>query len=302
MTAKHHRNDPPFFAKFKNWVLATGGSVEDRLYERGRTGEQTRGLMISPGGASYATALFLHGTGNDLTYPAVALYKQLCAKRIRICAFDLDGHGARGSSLLSAAGIRDFIDWAVAQIAQPNQNLFIIGHSFGGTLALDYAARCPRSLTGLILLSAPLWLNAGIKSLVAESASVLRRTVWSEARAYGRWDILPALGPFKRASYPVRLAHPEQGYISTVEGIIADLGLRERLDTVCTPTLLIYGTGDLIVSVANAELLKRKLIRSESIIVGGATHFSTILEPAVPVAVSEFIERGKKLGSGTPSD
>jgi pimeloyl-ACP methyl ester carboxylesterase len=289
MSAKHHRYDPPFFAKCKNLIIARGGSVSDDLCDRGRPGEQSRRVVFTPPGAPVATAVFLHGTGNDLTYPAVALYRQLFAAGIRVCAFDLDGHGAAGSSRLSADGIAGFVDWCLAQAPAPADQRFIIGHSFGGTLALDYAARHPQAAAGLILISAPLHLSANLKGLAAEAASLVRPAVWQGTEQYGLWGILPALGPFKRSAYPVRLTHPEQDYVRSVDGIISGLQLAGRVQHVQIPVLLIYGTGDLIVPISNQHDLAGCLPRSTSMIVKGATHFSTILEPGVSEAVAAFI-------------
>lgn len=298
MTAKHHRNDPPFFVKCKNWILAKGGSVADDLCDRGRADERSRRVVFTPPGTPAATALFLHGTGNDLTYPAVALYRQLFAAGIRVCAFDLDGHGAAGSGRLSAEGIAGFVDWCVDLVPEPAGQLFIIGHSFGGTLALDYAIRRPQAVAGLVLISAPIRLSADLKGLIAETASIVRPAVWQEARNYGPWGILPALGPFKRSAYPVRVANPEMNYVTTVDRIIAGLQLGGRAQNLRIPALLIYGTGDLIVPINNQRDLSDAIPRSSCMIVKGATHFSTILEPGVAEAAAAFIGKQAKSDHG----
>ncbi len=286
------KKDPAFFETFKTWISEHGGTFTDQLYTRSTQGEQSRGITIQPQGKAVASALFIHGTGNDITYPSISLYKVLFKQNIRIYAFDLDGHGYKGSSLFSQQMLPTFVTWAVAQTEiSANEPLFLIGHSLGGTLALAHAVQASKTMQGLILISAPLTLSATFKSLAAESLSWLRPSLWQERKVYGTWGILPALGSFKRASFPIRLTYPEVNYVLQVNDAVDTLALDliSKLDSISCPVLLIYGTADHIVKEQNAFDIQKRVKKSEVLSIKGATHFSTIFESEVSNRIGSFI-------------
>lgn len=296
MTPKYHRNDPPFFAKFKNWIVENQGTVSDRLYQRTGTpgdhqGQETRGIVITPANQKVATALFVHGTGNDLTYPAIDIFKTLFSAGIETWAFDLDGHGHAGSTLFSRSTIMEYLPWALNQLPAAEQNIFVIGHSLGGSLALKAARANAERIAGLILISAPVTLAADAAGLFAEMRSATRPAVWQQIAMYGGWGLLPAIGPFKRKTYPIRLLDQDKNYIVQVGQVIADLGLNHVDRSLSIPLLLIYGTGDLIVREDDAKAIARVHSNAEQMLVEGATHFSTIIEPGVATTISAFIRK-----------
>ena len=290
MVQKQQNKDPAFFAVFKEWVSANNGVITDRLYERSKLGDQCRGITIEPATKPVATALFIHGTGNDIIYPSISLYKFLFKQGIRIVAFDLDGHGQQGTTLLSQKNAESYLSWAIEQTsAVAEEPLFIIGHSLGGTLALSYASKESKNLHGLILISAPLALSANLVSLALETLSCLRPSIWQERKNYGSWGILPALGPFKRTYYPIRLKDHDSNYVKQVNDTIKAQSLADKLDSISCPVLLVYGTGDHIVNARNAFDIQKRVKSSELVLIKGATHFSTIFESVVPEKISTFI-------------
>lgn len=293
MTPKYHRNDPPFFVKFKNWIIANQGTISDRLYQRsGVPGDHeaamTRGIVVSPAKASAGTALFIHGTGNDLTYPAVEIFKTLFAAGIETWAFDLDGHGQAGTSIFSRGTITEFMPWALSQLPTGSR-VFVIGHSLGGSLALKTAEADQTRVAGLILISAPVKLSADVMGLFAEMKSATRPAVRQQIANYGGWGLLPAIGPFKRKKYPIRLQHQDNNYIEQVAQVITDLNLKKPRRSLSIPLLLIYGTGDLIVRDDNAAAIAGVHTNHDVMLIEGATHFSTIFEPGVANRISTFI-------------
>jgi len=291
MNDQWNNNEPAFYAKFKSWIAKNGGTIEDRLYRRFSAGDYTRGVTINPPDKPVGTILFIHGTGNDIAYPALTLFAQLFKENIRINAFDLDGHGYQGSTLYSQAGILDFVEWALQQIPYDDP-LFIVGHSFGGTLALSHIARSKcSSIQGLILISTPLKLSASITSLANECLSVFRPSFWHERAYYGTFGILPALGPFKRSKYPIRLQNQESNYVNQIDSTITFLSQSITDDSITCPLLLIYGTRDLIVKHQNALEIQNRIKKSEVFLVKGATHFTTIFEEYVPEKICSFIKK-----------
>jgi len=129
-----------------------------------------------------------------------------------------------------------------------------------------------------------------LKGLATEAMSLIRTSPWRERKTYGSWGILPAIGPFKRTSYPIRLRDKKSNYVTQVQETINALDIAAKLNSISCPVLLIYGTGDRIVDVSNAHEIQNKVKQSDMLLLKGATHFSTIIESEVSKKISSFIK------------
>jgi pimeloyl-ACP methyl ester carboxylesterase len=93
-------------------------------------------------------AILIHGAGGQhLFWPAPVrrLHDQ------RILAPDLPGHGR--SSGLGRHTIADYADVLLEFVRTLNlSTIVLVGHSMGGAIALDFAARFPRRVLGLVLV------------------------------------------------------------------------------------------------------------------------------------------------------
>ncbi len=115
--------------------------------------------------------VLLHGAGANLGDMQLALGDRLAAKKYRVILVDRPGLGwserkgrDAGSAVQQAAILRDVLDrLGVARAV-------LVGHSFGGTLALAFALAYPQRVAGLVLIAAPThpgmrvlaWLNAAL--------------------------------------------------------------------------------------------------------------------------------------------
>ena len=96
-----------------------------------------------------------------------------------VYAFDLRGHGR-------SAGPRGHVErWdefredvsaflALVREREPGQTLFLVGHSMGGLIALEYVLHHPQGLAGVIV-SGPLLSQPGISPLLITLSKVLAR-------------------------------------------------------------------------------------------------------------------------------
>lgn len=150
-------------------------SIERAYPPRGRFIEVAAGrqhvIEISEERAA-ATAppvVLLHGAGANLGDMQLALGERLSAKQHRVILVDRPGLGwserkgrDAGSAAEQAAILRDVLDRLGVARA------ILVGHSFGGTLALAFALAFPQRVAGLVLIAAPThpamrfltWLNA----------------------------------------------------------------------------------------------------------------------------------------------
>lgn len=124
-----------------------------------------------PQGSAEAVLIIVHGHGGHSgIFPLMVEY--LIEHNYAIYGFDLRGNGRspgqRGyinswSEFL--IDLKSFVDLVKAK--EPDLDLFIIGQSMGGTIALDYILREPSQLKGLILLAPALELGVSSWKLLA---------------------------------------------------------------------------------------------------------------------------------------
>lgn len=131
---------------------------DTRLPGRAWLAEQPRALVA-----------IVHGLGEHCGRYA-ALAGALVSRRFTVVSLDLPGHGetpgARGDAA-SWAVLRDQCIPAMFTLTRgmpgqpPDLPVVLLGHSFGGVLALDYALSHPRTIQGLVL-SAPALRSAPV--------------------------------------------------------------------------------------------------------------------------------------------
>jgi len=96
------------------------------------------------------SAICLHGSGADSVVWGYQVSR--LSKKFRIIAPDLSGHGeSEGSALESAEAYARWLDRFAR--ALDLDTFFLMGHSFGGAIAQEYARLYPEKLKGLILIA-----------------------------------------------------------------------------------------------------------------------------------------------------
>jgi pimeloyl-ACP methyl ester carboxylesterase len=97
----------------------------------------------------------IHGASGNLNDMTFRLAPQL-ADRYEVIAVDRPGHGYSGlppGGGLSITAQAALIRQAVAQIGV--ERPIVVGHSYGGSVALAWAVDAPETISGLVLLAAP---------------------------------------------------------------------------------------------------------------------------------------------------
>jgi pimeloyl-ACP methyl ester carboxylesterase len=94
--------------------------------------------------------LFIHGWGCDHSFfaPQVEFFRT----RHRVVAVDLRGHGSSDAPQqdYTVAGFAEDLAWLCTELNLSKPVL--VGHSMGGTIALEFAARYPELLTAAVLI------------------------------------------------------------------------------------------------------------------------------------------------------
>ena len=112
-------------------------------------------MFVSTGGMDFEkekpSILLMHGSG--LTHIVWSLHEQFYVNQgYNVLSVDLPGHGnSEGPSLKSIEEISDWIQSLMNVL--DIKKLIIIGHSQGSLVGIDFAARYPNLISGLVLVA-----------------------------------------------------------------------------------------------------------------------------------------------------
>lgn len=202
------------------------------------------------------------------------------AEHYAVYLVDLPGFGtrARAQRFVLAEAATWLLDWFHALGLRRADWL---GHSMGGYLCLQIAARQPQIVDRLVL-AAPALLPTGhnwqgyLLPLMA-------------ATRYMRPSFLPILLTDALRAGPLTLVRATRDLLSK--------DIREEAHAVRSPTLLIWGQNDMLVPPILANLLHREMSHSRLLILKGAGHVVMYDRPrAFNAAVLDFLS-GAKTGT-----
>jgi len=131
-----------------------------------------------PHGETRAVIALIHGFGEHCgRYPNVV--KHFVPRGYAVYGFDHRGHGkspGKRGHINEWSEFRDDVRAFVQLIEkqEPHKPIFMLGHSLGGLIALEYVLRHPEGLQGIIA-SGPLLLQPGLSPVVIATAKVLSR-------------------------------------------------------------------------------------------------------------------------------
>lgn len=284
---------PPHDRRFLAHAALQGFVVANAGYAR--LGAFTSAFLCAPARPPVGRVVMAHATGNDALYPHGALVLALLAAGFEVFLFDLDGHGRYSTTRLDPHLIRGAVRAAIDHYrsvskADPSTRIHLVGQSLGGALALAAVADSV-AVASLTLISAPLTLDLSPQALAAELRTLGRAAYWSLFSTYGVAGLIPAMGPLRRAAYPLRLTDSSRAYPRFVADLVAELDAAGRAARIAVPTLLVYGSRDLLVPAAQGSSLKELIPQAELHVSPGATHFTTPLEPDAIKRVIAFLSK-----------
>lgn len=225
--------------------------------------------------------LILHGWGsNSMRWQRVK--ESLEKKGIEVLVLDLPGFG-RIPSPTKAWGRDDYINWIFQKVKDYNpptaqqgklynnwQKFNLLGHSFGGGLAVKIAATFPERIEKLILLSPAIIQRKSIKTYLFYYISYLGKKVFS----------LPGFKIFHPLAEKLiyKLAGTKDYYVAdgimkeTMKKIGKEESLEMILEKIKIPTLILWGKKDDVLPIIDAYYIKEKIKGSELKIIPKARH------------------------------
>jgi len=170
----------------------------------------------------------------------------------------------------------------------------LVGHSFGGAVAAEYAATFNAKVRKLVLIdSLGLWIDA---TPVADINGMADRKIPALLLADASGAAAASL--FAMPSDPVEMAKTIVARVSTRAAVshfiwpIPDRDLRRRLYRISAPTLVLWGREDRYVPVAYADAFTRGIVGATQRVVDAAGHFPHLEQPAATTqALLDFVGR-----------
>lgn len=243
-------------------------------------------------------AVLLHGVGGGRQGFA-STGTALAGLGFRVLAADQPGYGLSGSlDPYDMAGMADAVRRLIVWAAGEGGKALIVGHSMGGMVAQELAARAPQHVGALVLAAtspafgspdgtwqadflrsrfAPLDAGLGMQGLAAQ--------------------LVPAMAG--REAVPARLAEaqalmagvPETTYRSALAALVR-FDRREALARIAVPTLVVTGEDDRTAAPEVARRMAARIAGAELAIVPATGHLLMLEQPeAFDRVLLDFVER-----------
>ncbi len=202
--------------------------------------------------------LILHGWGSCAA--RWQKVKELLENRgLKVFVPDLPGFGQEPPPA-TAWNIDNYVEWVKNYCGKNNlSQIFILGHSFGGSVAAKYALRYPENVEKLFLAS-----SAGIRKKTAKKEffkkiSPLFRSFYLLKIIFYRF--------FVKSDYQYTSGVMRETYLNVINEDISGLFSQIKI-----PTVIIWGEKDDITPITDAYFINREIKDSKLEILPGIGH------------------------------
>jgi pimeloyl-ACP methyl ester carboxylesterase len=207
---------------------------------------------------------------------------RLLARDFRVISYQLRGEDDC-FALRSRFGLRDlvedlaeFVDW------HGLENPALFGVSFGGALALEFAARFPHRLRQLIVLGAGARYEHGLLQQVA--GVVLSRYPLPSDNPFVNQFFNLLFGSRQRPGPLFQFVtrqcwQTDQGVMAHRLHLVEQFDMEDRLERIRVPTLIMAGDRDLLVSDRSLDFLCKGVPQSRLARLKGCGHLAFVTQP-----------------------
>ena len=219
--------------------------------------------------------LFLHGWGVDGSIFA-SLVKRFANSKYKVIVPDLPGFGLSDDPSDSWS-VDDYADWTVdfiKALGLDNQEIILVGHSFGGRISIKLAARLEYTLNikALVLTGA-----AGVHAKVRHKFR-LKTFIYRQLKFLSKLDLVKKLFPHFEGQLARSFASEDYKKASPLmrECLIKAVNenLEPYLEKIDCETLLLWGKNDNATPLADGELMAEKIVKSQLKVFDRSGHFA----------------------------
>lgn len=218
--------------------------------------------------------VYLHGWGtNWFTFQSLIDSLLQMGRHI---AIDLPGFGDSPHPG-ETWGTEDYADFVHALLKERGvDHCVLIGHSFGGRIAIQLAHRWPDFVKGLVLIA-----SAGLKRKIPFAKRIKIKTIRFLAKSAHKW-IPGAWGKRMKERLYDKIAsrdYKEAGEMRPIFVKVVNENLKSQLSEIQAPTLLIWGAEDTETPPAIGKQMRELIPDNKYIELPGFDHY-TILSRA----------------------
>ncbi len=242
------------------------------------------GLAYEETGRGEPPILLVHGWTCDHTYFAPQF--EHFGRAHRTIAVDLRGHGESDTPEqdYTVAGFADDLAWLCEQLGVATP--VVIGHSMGGVVALELAARHPDLPAAIVILDAPIVPAQALRDGVAPLTEALRGPNYREAQRgfVANMLFLPSDDQARKAQIVDQMSSAPQHVMASAFAESFSWDSDAAAAACAVPALLINAAAPLAQAERFRELCPQ-LVIGQTV---GAGHFHQL---EVPEQVNAMIER-----------
>jgi len=248
--------------------------------------------------ATRPTIVFLHGlSANHTTWKKASdLFHTLGYNTL---ALDMRGHGhsdkTRKRNLyrfpIFTADLRAIIE------KEQLKKVILVGYSFGGTVALEYASTYPENVEALVLISAnhvsPFYYEwRRLPTLIAARLVNLGGwlMLWQKRKKYYYFDQATSTGYWESTMSGFTTMPISINLWMLSEAM--SVNLSKSIHTITRPTLLLRGSHDSYFSLEEAEDMQRKIHGAEIVSLNESGHYlASDYQEETIMKISEFLKK-----------
>ena len=216
----------------------------------------------------------------------------------RVIALDLPGFGQSPmpAQTITISGYARLLDELMGQLGLDAAT--VVGNSMGGLIAAELAVAFPQRVEQLVLVSA-----AGISTYAEPRTTRAMPAIRRAERilaATGAWiasrsDTVARRARLREATLSLVVRHPgslpaalaaeqlrgagKPGFLQGLAAVV-EYDLRERFPEIACPTLIVWGDGDRLISVRDADVFAELIPDSHKVIFEDTGHMAMLERPA----------------------
>jgi pimeloyl-ACP methyl ester carboxylesterase len=222
------------------------------------------------------------------------------AREHRVLTLDLPGfgHSPMPTEQITMSGYARLLDRLLGELQIDAAT--IVGNSMGGFIAGELAIAFPQRVERLVLISAAgISTSAEAQPRTARVVPALRRleTVLAASSAWvaSKSDAVARRPRLREATLNVVVRHPSRlpaalaaeqlrgagkpGFMQALQALL-DYDIRERLPEIACPTLIVWGDGDRLITVKDADVFAELIPNSRKVIFKDTGHVAMLERPA----------------------
>ena len=242
-------------------------------------------------GDSKKTLVLIHGLGASAERWEHVI--PLFADEFRVVVPDLIGFGYSDKPLVdyTTEFFSEFLQkfFIASDIKRPN----LIGSSLGGQIVAEYATLHSQEIEKLILVSPS---GAMKKSTPALDAYIMAALYPNEQSAKNAFELMEGSGKSVNEKIVngfverMRLPNAKLAFMSTLLGIKNSELITSKLQTISTPTMIIWGSNDPVIPIQYADSFVSTIQHSRFFRMDGCGHNTYVHDPHVFASkVLEFL-------------